>query len=255
MKRIKSLYPFRTRFAQDIVAEVLMPKRETGRVAIIATGLPSTPVKKELLQFLADQGYVAIYPRYRGTWESGGVFLNHSPAQDITDVLDELKRMRSFRDAYTGEKVLLKISAVHLFGTSFGGPAVLLNSNHELVKKVIALAPVTNWKVEGETEPFQEHIRFTEEAFGAAFRPKSPLDWQKLITTDFYNPIRHTEKINGRKVFILHAMDDTVVPYQPSVELARVTGSTLYLKPTGGHHLHMAHLFLWKKIDAFLKKR
>lgn len=251
----KKSYPIRTRLARDIVAEVLIPERQTGKVAIFCSGLPSSTNKRGVLEFLASHGYVAIFPRYRGTWESQGNFLERSPSQDIKDVIDDLVRHRHIRDLSTSNTISIKVSAIHLFGSSFGGPAVIMNSHLPIVKKVIAISPVIDWKKEGEAEPFDFFVKFTQDGFGDAFRTKHNSDWQKLITTDFYNPINHANKIDGKKVFIIHAKDDTVVPYDPLIPFSETTGTSYYLKPHGGHGIDFRHLFLWKKIETFLKKK
>ena len=159
MMKKSPTHPLRARFARDIVAEIVLPIRQTGRVAIFVSGLPSSPNKKSLLQFLASQGYVAIFPRYRGTWESDGFFLERSPAQDIRDVIDDLTKNKGFTDIATGEFQKIKVSAIHLFGTSFGGPAIILNSHLSIVKKIIALAPVLDWHSVEKTEPQKQYIR------------------------------------------------------------------------------------------------
>lgn len=255
MKKSRIQNSFRTRFAKDIVAEVLFPKRQTGKVAIIAIGAPSSPYKKETLRFLASHGYVVIFPRYRGTWESQGNFLEKSPARDICDVITELCKKRSVYDIATKKKQFIRVSAIHLFGGSFGGPAVLLNTRFPIVKKVIALSPVIDWSVEGVDEPFDSFVRYSREGYGGAFRPKHKKDWGKLIKTDFYNPINHMAKIDGKKVFIIHCKDDTHVPYDPVIPFAEKTGAAYYLKPKGGHlgFTYLPHKFFWKKIRAFLK--
>lgn len=245
----------RVRFVKDIVAEVFFPNKQTGKVAILAVGAPSGSSKKERLQFLADHGYVAVYPRYRGTWESDGRFLEHSPADDIRDIIRELEMKQSVIDIITKEKIPVKVSTVHLFGGSFGGPAVLMNSHLPIVKKVIAHSPVIDWSIEGEDEPFDEFVRYSCEGFGGAYRTKQKSDWQKLVKTNFYNPIAHGHNIEGKKVFIIHAKDDTVVPYDPVIPFATATGASYYLKPHGGHRIKFEHKFLWKKIEAFLKKK
>lgn len=245
----------RTRFAKDIVAEVCFPEKQTGKVAVLAIGAPSGSSKKERLEFLAAHGYVAVYPRYRGTWESEGWFLEQSPAQDLRDVILELEKKKCIVDCFSGEKISIKVSAVHLFGSSFGGPAVLLNTDLPIVKKVIAVSPVIDFSVEGEDEPFAEFVRFSKEGFGGAYRPKHTKDWQKLLETDFYNPVAHTKSIDGRKVFIIHAKDDTNVPCSPVVPFAEKTDASYYLKPTGGHPVQMTHGFIWKKIKVFLRKK
>jgi pimeloyl-ACP methyl ester carboxylesterase len=251
----KKSYPIRTRFTKDIVAEVVLPEHQKGRVAIFCGGLPSSPSKQTLLRFLADQGYVAIFPRYRGTWESQGSFLEKSPAQDVEDIITDLVHHKGIHDFATGEYVPIKVSAVHLFGSSFGGPAVLMNSHLKIVKKIIAISPVIDWKEEGESEPFGPHTRFVEAAFGDAYRLKRKDDWKKLTETDFYDPIAHTDTIDGKKILIIHAQDDTIVPVEPVIPFAEKTGTTYYLKPHGGHSLDLRHGFLWKKIEAFLKKK
>lgn len=249
------LYPIRTRFAEDIVAEVLFPERQQGKVAIVCLGAPSLPSKRHMMDFLTTYGYVVIVPRYRGTWESAGDFLDRSPARDIQDVIETLAREKSIQDLFTGEKKPVRVSAIHLFGMSFGGPAVLLNSKNSLVKKIIAISPVIDWKLEGEDEPFDFFVKFTLAGFGGAYRVKHARDWQKLLTTDFYNPIAHTRAINGRKIFILHAQDDQVVPDSAVIPFAEKTGAQFYLKPHGGHRLDIRHQFLWKKIEKFLRQK
>lgn len=252
---IKSKYPLRVRLAGEIVAEIVLPVRQTGRVAIIATGLPSSPSKGELLHFLADQGYVAISPRYRGTWESEGYFLDQSPAQDIADVIDALAKDQSMTDLLTGQQISIQTKVFHLFGFSFGGPAVILNSTHPRVKKVIAVSPVLDWSKEGEDEPFEKHVAFVTSGFGGAYRLRYQSDWQKLAQTDFYNPFTQTHRIDGRKIFILHARDDRVVPCEPAFEFVAKTNASSYFKPHGGHQLRLTHRFLWKKIAPFLTHR
>ena len=251
----KNYLSIRTRFSKDIVAEIFFPEKQTGRVAILAIGAPSSPAKSERLKFLAEEGYVAIFPRYRGTWESDGWFLEKSPALDIRDVILELEKKKQVIDIGTGEVYTIKVSAVHLFGGSFGGPAVLLNTDLPIVKKVIATSPVVDWSVEGEDEPFGEFIRYSRDGFGGAYRTKEARDWSKLTRLDFYNPVAHADKIDGRKVFLIHAKDDTNVPSDPIVPFAQKIGAEYYIKPTGGHHIRIHHKFIWKKIEAFLNKK
>lgn len=251
-KRPKAI---RTRFAKDIVAEALLPERQTGKVAVLAIGAPSGSSKLERMKFLAARGYVVVYPRYRGTWESDGYFLDRSPALDIRDVILELEKKKSVTSVATGEVFPVQVSAVHLFGGSFGGPAVLLNTDLPIVKKVIAVSPVIDWNALGEDEPFHEFVRYSCEGFGGAYRTKAPSDWQKLLKTDFYNPLAHTKTMLGKKVFIIHAKDDTNVLVDPVIPFAEKNNASYYLKPHGGHDLRLDQLFIWKKIEVFLKKR
>jgi pimeloyl-ACP methyl ester carboxylesterase len=247
----------RTRFGKDIVAEVQIPERQTGKIAILASGLPSTPPKRSVFDFLCHQGYVVIAFRYRGTWESGGVFLQESPAKDVELVVSELIKSGGIMDFYNQTTLPIKVKTIHLFGTSFGGPAVLLNSHLPLVSKVIALSPVLDWNEESEAEPFDFFVRFTREAFGSAYRLSSEKIWQKLLNSEIYDPIKSHQSIQGKKVFIIGASDDEVTPSSLIPEIAALTGARYYIKPKGGHlgMSQMIQKFYWNKIEDFLKKK
>ncbi len=251
-------YPIRTRFSKSIVAEVKMPSRQRGKIAILVGGLPSRPVAESVLSFFAEQGYVAVAPRFEGTWESDGVFLAHSPAHDIKAVIDELARHKHIADLYTGERIRISVKAFHLFGASFGGPAVLLNAAHPKVRKVVALAPVIDWTKDGANEPFAFWTKLAREAFGSAYRPRSFTHWRKLLQRDFYTPDpKGLSRADAAKVFILHARDDQVVPIGPLLDFCETSGVRAYLKPKGGHFgmRQFTQMFYWKKIAAFLDAR
>ena len=85
---------FRARFASDIVTEFLPPARagKIQKVIILCDGMPSIPRKQPLAEFLSTKGYWVFYPRYRGSWESGGEFLGRSPHLDILDVISGLSK-------------------------------------------------------------------------------------------------------------------------------------------------------------------
>lgn len=247
----------RTRFGKDIVAEVQLPERQTGKIAILASGLPATPPRRVVFDFLGDKGYVVIAFRYRGAWESGGVFLEHSPADDVTIVIDTLIAEKQIMDLYNEVAIPITVKKIHLFGNSFGGPAVLLNSKHKAVNKVVALSPVLDWRKESKGEPFQFFIRFTEKAFGSAYRVAHRNVWQKLIDTPLYDPTRKADHIDPKKVFIIGTADDEVTPSSEIKTLRETLSFSYYIKPKGGHlsFTDLTNQFYWKKIKAFLDKK
>lgn len=94
----------RTRFKRAIVTEFLPPVRsgKTQKVIILCDGMPSIPSKQPLATFLSGKGYWVFYPRYRGGWESGGMFLEKSPHEDILDVIGGLSK--EFRETAFGRR-------------------------------------------------------------------------------------------------------------------------------------------------------
>ncbi len=254
------MHPYRTRFKKEIVAEFFPPlvhnKLKEERVIIFCSGEPGAPGKGKVLEFWAKKGFWAFNFRYRGTWESGGRFLRKSPEQDVLDIIDGLSR--GFTEAFGHKKFRISRNAkIFLFGMSFGGPAAILASRDPRVAKIVTFSPVVNWRhhvKHGETNAWTE--RFTREAFGEAYR-FSHKDWKKLDTGRFYNPMNHIEELDGRKIMIIHAKDDEVVPAIPVKKFAKLTGSRLLLLARGGHVPSdwFTKPKFYRKIVRFLKEK
>lgn len=247
------IFSGRTRLGKHIVAEFWMPKKASGKVVILCDGCPSLPHKTQLAEFFARKGYWVFHPRYTGSWESTGEFLKQSPAQDIDVVIDALSQ--GFRESWTGVTYYLEIKDVLVVGVSFGGAAAILATRNPKVGKVIAVAPVVDWHVKSKTEPFPEFVRVCTEGFPGAYRcPKK--NFNKLLTKKFYNPVDWVNVLDGKKLLLIHAKDDVVVPSLPTKKLAKKIGA-MYVERAHGGHLSSAIIterLLWKRVQAFLKK-
>lgn len=246
--------PIRTRFAKDIVTEFLPPsgkKRRGDRVVILCGGMPGMP-KSRGLEFFARKGYWAFLPRYRGSWESGGRFLRISPEKDIKDVMDGV--YRPFRDAMTGKVYRVRPREIVLIGSSFGGPAALLNSKDKSVSKVIALSPVVDWTDPSREERMDMFWKVVRDAFGEAYRFDKK-DWDRLARGEFYNPATELRKIDAKKIFVFHTKDDYAVEFPAVKKFTEKIGAQSFFLARGGHLASKA-LFkkaVWRRVAAFLK--
>lgn len=245
----------RTRIANEIVAEVGIPERPNGKLIILLDGMPSLPQQGTQIRFLMKHRYSVIHPRYRGSWESSGKFLNISPEQDVIDILDSLSG--DFNSAWDGEVFQIPHDEVIIICSSFGGPAGLLSARDSRVSKVIAFSPVVDWadwSKNSPEEPFYEFKEFVKAGFGEGYRiPEGNLE--KLKTGEFYNPSGHIEEIPGEKIFIIHAEDDRVVIPGPTLEFAKVTKSKILTLKKGGHVGRglLKKSIIWWKVKKFLK--
>lgn len=245
----------RTMFARQIVAEFWMPRKASGRAVILCDGCPSVPSKKRLGEFLARKGYWVFHLRYRGSWESGGEFLKFSPHEDVLLVADSLNR--GFTEMWSKVDYFLDISDITVIGASFGGAAALLSSIDPRIARAVALAPLTDLRYQKGGEPFSEFLRQIGEGFGCAYRaPKK--SFLKLRAGKFYNPITRASEFDGGKVFIMHAVDDRVIPVAASRVFARriaLPKKNLRITKIGGHF--SANIILapevWKQVSLFLK--
>ncbi|HKT51635.1 MAG TPA: prolyl oligopeptidase family serine peptidase [Candidatus Angelobacter sp.] len=229
---------FRTRFQKDIVAEFLPPSRSSSKqkIIILCDGMPSLPRKQPLAAFLADQGYWVFYPRYRGAWESGGQFLQHSPDEDILHVIGELPR--GVTELAFGKRYRLMPDEIFVIGGSFGGAAALLASLDRRVKKVVANCPVIDWSVLAQEEKLEtsnpSYPAYIRAAFGSGYR-LSDRNWNKLRTGRFFNPASRIDELTPSKIMMFHALDDPYIPYGTVKQFAERTGIRLNSLRRGGH--------------------
>jgi pimeloyl-ACP methyl ester carboxylesterase len=242
----------RARFGRDIIAEFAVPLRKSTKVVLFCSGLPSSPSKRALLEFFADKGYWAFALRYRGTWESEGVFLKQSPEVDVHAVVDGV--MRGFVDVWSGKKFVVHNARVSVVGSSFGGTAALFASGDPRVKGVVALSPVVDWTLQSKAEPLEKMRAYLRNGFGPAYRV-DPGAWKKLQRGDFFNPAHDVECFDGRKIFIVHAQDDEIIGWRPVAHFAKQCGARLLMLKKGGHLSGNALLVpaLYKHVAKFLK--
>ena len=247
---------FRTRFNKDIVTEFLPPtRRQQGKpasVIILCKGMPGAPKANETMEFWAKKGFWVFFPRYRGTWESGGEFLKCSPHEDILDVIDELPK--GFTDLWSGKKYKVRPTELYVFGASFGGPAAILCSRDPRVTKAVAFASLVSWSVETSGEPMGKLGKFIPQAFGNCYR-FSRRNWNRLSRGEFYDPVREIASVTGKKLLMLHAKDDTVVPFAPTKKFAEKIGAQFVALQTGGHfgYLRSTEPRLYKVIRKFIR--
>jgi pimeloyl-ACP methyl ester carboxylesterase len=250
---------FRTRFKTDIVAEFLPAARtrKKQRVIILCDGMPSVPRKQPLARFLAEKGYWVIYPRWRGAWESDGDFLEHSPEQDLRDIIAELPR--GLRESAFGQKFKLKPDEIFVIGGSFGGAAAILASLDARIKGVVANCPVVDWRILDEEQQKEtsnpSYPAYLREAFGNAYRLKDK-NWNKLRSGKFFNPAHEIKRLAPEKILLFHAKDDPYIPWQSVRQFALTAGIKLKLLARGGHlKTEETVIRHWRQIKRFLEGR
>lgn len=252
------MYPVRATVGEEIVVEFFKPyfgkkkQCDPAKVIIFCSGMPSIPSAKKLMNHFSKKGYWFFVPRYRGTWESGGEFLKNSPEEDIKDLISVLDN--PIEDAFTGNKIEIpKEKEFIVIGSSFGGAAALLVSSLKKVKKVITVSGVVDWDGIGPGEPPKQFKNFVDKGFGEAYRC-TDYNWDRLIKGEMYNPVKELEKIEGKKILMIHAQDDDVVLFDPVQKLAKKVGAKFIKLKKGGHVSSRVLLKwnIWRKVKKHL---
>lgn len=208
---------FRT--VNGLACEVLLSDRARGEWVILCDGLPSVPQRHDLMRDLAARGFHVVHPRYAGTWESSGTFLEHSPTEDIVSVAEVIAR---------GE-LGAESGPLTLVGSSFGGSVALCAAEACGAVRVVAFSPVTDFTaIAEEISSLGVHLR---EARSGAYRFTAD-GWARLSNGSLLDP--GAERLPAATT-IVAGTDDAQVPYNEISAYCANKSVRLVAKRDAGH--------------------
>lgn len=219
-----------------IIFEFLPPENKAKGVIMICEGMPSVPKQKELLSLLAENGYFVIFPRYRGTWESGGQFLKESPAEDVRQIIKLIKSGK-VAELYAGKELEVLQKPIFLLGSSFGGSVALVFANDNSIDKIVAFSPIINFKRHNDGGNEQDLFwlgNFLHDAFGEAYRFQDE-DFKRLIGGDLFNPPEEISPERAKKILILYDKSDREIDYKKIDAYAKKNSITTIGSENIGH--------------------
>ncbi len=241
----------RTKLANGIIADFLPPKKSSNKVMILCDGMPSMPSKKKTMQWFSKKGFWVINPRYRGTWESSGAFLDHPPEQDVLDVIEGLSK--GLISIWEDKIYKIKAKKIFVIGSSFGGTAALMSSMSDKVDGVVAISPVVDWTDNSESEPMDHLEKIIRDGYKEAYRFNTE-DWIRLSEGKFFQPMDNVKKMNPKKIFVIYSKDDKVVSNVSIDKFIENLDCKSIMKKKGGH-LSFSVITKWplsKKMINFL---
>jgi len=223
---------------------------------ILCEGFPAIPKRQEVLEYLANQGFLVFQPRYRGTWESDGEFLAQSPIVDIRDVVEVIKS-NSIQELFSMKTFTFDIQRISVIGTSFGGSVALSSILIPEVQKVVALSPVVNFKTFNTTYKEQDLKQIGEfmlRAFANGYRFTRE-NWTRLLSGEIIPPIEIETDESREKIFIIQCEDDQTVNHRPVTDFAQKLKVKYELLSTGGHFsFSKISRELWQEIFEWIEK-
>lgn len=192
----------------------ISPKTANESKAIVfLLGLPGSPKEYEVFEYFKSEGFDIFLPRYEGTWESKGEFLERSPSIAVEELLSALQSGVFLEDGQ-------EYKAEHLFvlGASFGG-GVSLILRAKSIKAISALSPVISFNKVKRIESLGTYLT-TQEKENYRFRDSQ---WNELISDVLYSPLRDMS-ISPDKVLIIAGKDDDQVIYTDIQDFAADKG-------------------------------
>lgn len=246
---------FRAKYKGILTEFAFLEGTIPNHAVIMCEGLPVVPKRQEAIEFLADQGYLVFYPRYRGTWESDGEFLTQDPVEDIS-LLVELINSGKITELYNNKTFAFDIEKISVIGTSFGGSIALEAASINNVNKIVALSPVVDYKkfnTQYPEEDLKHTGEFIERAFSNCYR-YSKKNWQRMLDGLVIDVSQALTDENVKKIMVFQCEDDTSVNHVPVAEYAEKYNLTYKQFKTGGHFsFSRINERNWKLIFDWLK--
>lgn len=240
---------YRTFIGQINCVFTLPESKNHKKIIVFCPGLPGQPENKNIMEFYSRQGFTCFFIKYRGTWESGGNFLEKSPEEDVREVIDYLNVKKRVTELYNLREIDLKFDEIFVFGSSFGGSVALVaGAKNQKVAKITALAPVVDYRSQGKEKSSEEDMQHTGEyisrAYGYGYRLESK-NWKKLLNGDVdLNPKDYVNELRNKQVFILHGESDLSVSPQKTKnffsEIKKSNSQYVSIKDLG--HLSFSNL-------------
>lgn len=199
---------------KNIVFEFSLPVGDYKGVIVICDGLPSVPKRKEMMVFLSGKGFLTVYPRYQGTWESGGEFLNESPVKDIEEIIKLIEK-GFVVELYANKEFKIENKKIFLVGSSFGG-AVALAASGCRIFKIVALSPIVDFKdynSSGNEQDLMWLEKFIKRAFGFGYRFKDE-NWERMARGLLFNPPQIIEKEKAKNILVVYDKLDSAIDYR-----------------------------------------
>lgn len=226
---------------------------------IFLPGFPSSNKYDVEMRFLFKKGYNVFFPRYKGTYQSKGLFLKSNIVRDIQKFLNEIKKGKA-ESLWDLNIKKFSTRKIILFGGSFSGAiACGLSSIDKNISKIILSAPVWDFKKhnsDGNEQDLQKLVPFIKRAYSNLYRFR----FNNLINTLFQfkelSPSFYLEKLQNKQIpiLVLHDPRDKTVSIKHSLYMKNKLPKLKIIKHFLGHPFGIKLIEnKWKEINKFIK--
>lgn len=184
-----------------IICECLISP-DSDQALILLDGLPAVPQRVEVMNTLCEKGYSVFYPRFRGTWESTGTFLENSPIEDVLEVAGQI------HSGLVVGTVKHQFVSVYILATSFAGAVALSLPKTTHIQKIVSLSPVFDFMKVAGIHTLKAHLR---NVFTMAYRFEDNR-WNDLIQNRICAPVFDFDPTTASQHLVLAGALDKQIP-------------------------------------------
>lgn len=226
-------------YSGEVFFEFLTHKGEADAI-IILPGFPSSNNYDKLMQFFYEKGFNVFFPRYPGSYQSKGKFLDENPFDHLSGFVDHLSGGSTENLWDLGTKNF-KNRRYFLLSGSFGGPfACALAKKHSgKFTKIILTSPVldfSNHNVEFEEQDLLHLTGFIKRSFTNLYQIEFDDLVKQVLTFDELNKEFYWCELEV-PVTILHDPKDKTVSINHSKRFVEEKVERELIEHGFGHNL------------------
>jgi esterase/lipase len=228
--------PILKSYYEEIFFEFLIHNDKKDCI-ILLSGFPSSNQRDEIMHFFYEKGFNVFFPRFKGTFQSEGKFLETNPVSDLLSFIKELKKGYA-KNLWDMNKINFKVGKIYVIGDSFSGAiACGLGACSKDVSKIILASPVLDYKkhnIDGNEQDLDALTLFVKRAYKNLYRYsfsslQKQLDKFKEISPSFYL------KSLNKPILLLHDPNDNTVSIKHSKTLFKNMRNCKIIEANIGH--------------------
>ncbi|MEM4271878.1 MAG: hypothetical protein QXD13_02215 [Candidatus Pacearchaeota archaeon] len=223
---------------------------------VILPGFPSGNDFSDIIKVFFEKGYHVFIPRYRGSYQSSGVFLSRNPVDDMKFFMEHLEKGEA-KSLWQSKKINFRVNKKILVSSNFGGPiACALAAECPVFSHLILSAPIWDFRrhnEDGKERDLEKMSDFVKNAYKNCYRYRFKSLTKKLRKFENLYPENYLPKLK-LPVLVMHDPNDKVVAFKHTQEKLPSLKKATYLEHYFGHKISADLLTaFWKDIDKFIK--
>lgn len=243
---------FLTGFSGKIFFEAAIHK-ESSDTIILLPGFPSSNNMKDKINFFYELGFNVYAPRYPGSYQSDGFFLEGNLIEDLSNFVENVNK--PIINLWDLKETTPKIRRIFVFGESFSGAisCALANRNSK-ISKLVLFSPLWDFKkhnINSDEEDLSHLIPFVKRAYNNLYRIKFDSLVDIIGEIEELNFNFYSKKLH-QKLLVFHDNTDKIVSINHTLNAKKIINFDLY-QEIFGHGLSVFSLEKFKcKILQFL---
>ena len=242
-------------YYKDIFFEFIVHNGERDSI-IVLPGFPSSNVMDKIIYFLYEKGFNVFAPRYKGTFQSKGKFLELNPIKDLIKFIIQLEKEKAI-SLWDMKPFYFKSKRFFVFGSSFGGSvACALTANSKKISKAVLFSPVWDYKKHNvfyKEQDLNQLTIFVRRAFQNLYRYDFNSIVKKIGGFKEFSPTYYIKNIKV-PVLVFHNINDKSISIKHVRKISKDIKNLEVVETKAGHGLSIEILNKYfPQIEEFLK--